>query len=197
MHTSVNCHILQDIEDKIEEGDASVAALDYNEEFTRRLGIDTDEPFVNDLYFSYMLVLTAIQLATPRLLADCANGSIQAPELPSLLDHPIFKLPTTAVASDALVRHSSQSVPALWKIRMRSREMMRIMNCVQCGRCRLHGKITVMGVSTALQILVGNEACGGDPMALKRVELAALIATLSKFATAIDYIETKLNEGAV
>ena len=194
LHTSINAHILQDMDSKRSAGDPTVADLDLDAEFTRRLGVDSELPYISNLYFTYMILLTALKQATPRLLADCENGLILAPGLPKILKHEILDLENNKVSADILVRHAQSDVRALWKARMRIRELMRAMNCVQCSKCRLHGKIATLGISTAMQILLGNEACGGDPMALKRVELASLIATISKFANAVEYVERKLAE---
>lgn len=77
---------------------------------------------------------------------------------------------------------------------MRTRELFRIMNCVQCNKCRLHGKVSVLGLSTAFQILVGGGVVGIDDTTnepittrIHRVELAALMTTLSKFSTSIQF----------
>ena len=79
------------------------------------------------------------------------------------------------------------SFAMLWQLRMRTRELLRIMNCVQCNKCRLHGKISVMGVSTALQILVGGpDGQGKDPRQVARVEMATLLTALDKCCRAID-----------
>jgi hypothetical protein len=73
--------------------------------------------------------------------------------------------------------------------RMRSRELLRIINCVQCNKCRLHGKIAMMGLSTALQIHIGPSGDGVDPNRIHRVELAALISTLYKFSRAVKFCQ--------
>ena len=39
---------------------------------------------------------------------------------------------------------------------------MRIINCVQCSKCRLHGKVAVLGLSTALQVLLGEDGEGAS-----------------------------------
>jgi len=69
---------------------------------------------------------------------------------------------------------------------MRCRDLLRIVNCVQCNKCRLHGKVAIMGLSTALQILVGRKGEGSDVEKIHRVGLAALIATLDKFSRAAE-----------
>ena len=39
----------------------------------------------------------------------------------------------------------------VWKVRLRTRDLLRIMNCVQCNLCRLHGKVLACGLASALQ----------------------------------------------
>jgi hypothetical protein len=63
---------------------------------------------------------------------------------------------------------------------------MRIMNCVQCNKCRFHGKISTLGLSTALQLAVGHRGTGGDVTKIHRVELAALLTAVGKFSSGID-----------
>ena len=77
---------------------------------------------------------------------------------------------------------------------MRARELMRIMNCVQCNKCRLHGKIATLGLSTALQILLGSRGEGGDVSRIHRVELAALMTSLGKMSSAVHYCQSMMEE---
>lgn len=103
LHTSINCHILEDMEKN------PPAGLDFDAELARRLGVSSPgppSPYVSNLYFSYMLLLTALKKATPRLLADCGSGSIEAPLLPEVLAHPILELEDTDVAPNTLISHA-------------------------------------------------------------------------------------------
>ena len=65
------------------------------------------------------------------------------------------------------------------------------MNCVQCNKCRLHGKLAMMGLSTALQIHLGRSGEGADVSRITRVELAALMSTLFKFSKAVEFSKNK------
>lgn len=50
-----------------------------------------------------------------------------------------------------------QSVDVLlqvWKARLRTRDLLGVMNCVQCNRCRLHGKVASLGIGVALQVRI-------------------------------------------
>jgi hypothetical protein len=147
---------------------------------------------LENLYFCYMLLLSAAAKARVRLQQDCDSGKIEADaaeELRAVLTSGLLDDPAVGVASKKLHDHAikdSNSLEALWEARMRTRELLRIMNCVQCNKCRLHGKIAVMGLSTAFQLLVGSTGEGGDITRVHRVELAALMTTLYKFSRAIE-----------
>ena len=60
-------------------------------------------------------------------------------------------------AEDNLREHALARPELIWKARLRTRDLLRIMNCVQCNVCRLHGKVGALGVSVAMQILLGDE----------------------------------------
>jgi len=131
-------------------------------------------------------------------LEDCDSGKFDstADKLKPVLNFALLDDPAIEAASVKLHDHAvkdKDSVRALWEARMRTRELMRIMNCVQCNKCRLHGKISVLGLSTALQVLLGQTGEGGDPNKIHRVELAALMTTLAKFSSAIQYC-TKISK---
>jgi Endoplasmic Reticulum Oxidoreductin 1 (ERO1) len=199
LHSMVSAQVVRGIREKVTNGEPfgeTEVWRDPHVEFARRLSPNGETPLaIENLYFAYMLILTAVAKARDRLLKDCASGKIDgeaAAALRPVLEHPLLDNPSVAVAYRKLHDHAvkdSDSAGALWEARMRSRELLRIMNCVQCNKCRLHGKISVMGLSTALQVLVGRTGEGGDPTRVHRVELAALMTALHKFSTAIKFCE--------
>jgi len=199
LHTMISAQVVRGIRTKIENGEEfkeDEIWRDPEAEYRRRLGPEGETPLaIENLYFCYMLLLTAVRKARPRLLQDCDSGKIDqqaAADLRPVLESPLLDSPAVEVASQKLHDHAvkdADSVGALWEARMRSRELLRIMNCVQCNKCRLHGKISVMGLSTALQILVGRTGEGGDVTRVHRVELAALMTTLHKCSTAINFVQ--------
>ena len=220
MHSMISAHIVKGINDKImngEEFDEDCQWTDPITEYQRRLGEHGSTPSaMQNMYFTFMLLLSAVQSIRTYLL-DSESGLFGCDEndidcdirvssaLNDILSSPLLlndNSDTTItesinVASNNLHKHAirdEKSKHNLWEARMRSRELLRIMNCVQCNKCRLHGKIAAMGLSTALQLLLGNE---GEGMRLKnevdfrkkihRVELAALMTTLEKFSSAIHF----------
>lgn len=193
LHSMISAQIIRGIEDKINKGELADDEP-WNDpvvEYKRRLSSQGETPHaIDNLYFGYMLLLSAVKKARGRLLQDCESEKIDADAAKSLkpvLSYPLIDDSNIGVASVKLHDHAMKDADALWEARMRTRDLMRIMNCVQCNKCRLHGKISVLGLSTAMQVLLGRTGEGEDPNRIHRVELAALMTTLSKFSTAIQY----------
>ena len=69
----------------------------------------------------------------------------------------------------------------------RFHNISKIMDCVTCERCRLWGKLQILGLGTALKILLAD----GDEFGLgvlQRNEVVALINTLAQLAKSVDSI---------
>eukprot|EP00978_Attheya_sp_CCMP212_P006614 scaffold15327_cov58-Attheya_sp.AAC.4 len=205
LHAMVSAQVVRGIVEKIEAGDefsdAEEVYSDPKAEFERRLGRNGETPLaIENMYFCYMLMLTAVSRARDRLLLDCECGRIGAEAaqiLKGILDFDLLENTSISVASRTFHDHAVKDKDTLWEARMRTRDLMRIMNCVQCNKCRLHGKISVLGLSTALQLLVGQRGEGtadAEMTRVHRVELAALMTTLSKFATAIRFCQQMQEE---
>ena len=58
-----------------------------------------------------------------------------------------------------------------------------VMDCVSCQKCKLHGKLQLLGLGTALKVLLLPEDM--HAAALSRAEIVALINTVAKFSHAI------------
>jgi len=194
MHSLISTQVTRGIQDKIESGEEFTDAeiwRDPKVEFKRRLSKGGEEPMaMENLYFAYMLFLSAAAKAKSKLLADCHSGNIDeesAAILQRFLSLPILSDPAVEVAPKKLHDHAIQSLNNLWEARMRTRDLLRVINCVQCNKCRLHGKVAMLGMSTALQIHLGRSGEGSDPNRIHRTELAALLSTIYKFSKAVDY----------
>ncbi len=194
VHSVVSAQVTRGIQEKVNDGEAfkdDEIWRDPKAEFQRRLSPNGETPLaMENLYFAYMLFLSAAAKAKTRLLDDCNSGRIDseaAPSLRAFLESPILSDPSVQIAPRKLRDHAVQSANSLWEARMRTRELLRIMNCVQCNKCRLHGKIAMMGLSTALQIHLGRSGEGEDISRIHRVELAALMSTLYKFSKAVQF----------
>jgi len=197
LHSCISAHIIKGIQKKVDLDESFEEDCEWTDpktEFDRRLGESGETPqAMENLYFGYMLLLSAAKVARERLLHDCDSGKIDegaAGPLKDVLASPLLDDESIGVAYKKLHDHAlkdEQSSQALWEARLRTRDLFRVMNCVQCSKCRLHGKIGAMGLSTAFQVLLGRSGEGGDVNRIHRNELAALMTTLSKFSTAVSY----------
>ena len=85
----------------------------------------------------------------------------------------------------ALARESVEELRAQFVQRFRN--VSTIMDCVSCEKCRLWGKLQVLGLGTALKILLME----GDVLGygvLQRNEVVALVNTLAQLAKSVDSI---------
>ena len=79
---------------------------------------------MENLYFAYMLILSAAGKAKNKLLADCESGKIDeesAGTLRGFLSLPVLSDPAVEVAPRKLRDHAAQSLNNLWEARMRTR----------------------------------------------------------------------------
>lgn len=195
IHSLISVQVTSGIQDKVDSGEdfteAEIQWQDPEVEFKRRLSKDAEEPMaMENMYFTYMLFLSAAAKAKDKLLAEVRSGKIDdesAAILQDFLSLPVLSDPAVEIASKKLRDRAVQSSDQLWEARMRSRDLLRVMNCVQCNKCRLHGKIAMLGISTALQIHLGRDGQGGDPNQINRVESAALLSTIYKLSKAVEF----------
>ena len=83
-------------------------------------------------------------------------------------------------------------------MRLRTRDLLRIMNCVQCNLCRLHGKVSALGLASSLQVILGTKGSGEEGfrpdtkgfVTLHRVEVAAMVTFCAKLSAACDMVHT-------
>jgi hypothetical protein len=66
-----------------------------------------------------------------------------------------------------------------------------VMDCISCQKCKLHGKLQLLGLGTALKVLLLPE----DLLAssLNQQEVVALVNTIAKFSHAIRSVPDLLN----
>ena len=199
MHASIACHIVDDFS---EDDD------DCLEEFKRRLEPRDHPERLRNLHFTFALVLTALREAKTTLQTydfdrdDEALDAQLREKVVSLVSSPLLREPAleamapllreAAVTASECVLASDESgddewleEAGIWQMRQRSRAMLRAMDCVQCGACRLHGKVCWFGIATAMRLIYSNT----KSKPLSRIEVAALITTLAKLGTAVRFAE--------
>lgn len=194
VHASVSCHVA----DGMDDDDTCQT------EFERRV-MDHPERVAN-LHFAFALVLCAVAQAKTWLAdydfdvgnADEADqvkslvGSLLAQDIfadPKLESAAALLRESAAAANECVLASSNDAQwleeTGIWQMRQRSRAMLRAFDCVQCGVCRLHGKVCWLGVATALKLIYTHDRNADKPLA--RIEVAALVVALEKLASSVRF----------
>ena len=160
---------------------------------------------LKNLHFSFVVMLRALRKATPALAkfpTDLGQDTIEDEKTRQLkmklLDSPqvlgkpceeIFNafdevrlFNDVGVASEVLVNSGGSDKMQFKDI---FRNITEVIDCVACQKCRLHGKLQILGIGTALKILLLPEEVLMNEDVITRSEFVAMINTIAKFSRAL------------
>ena len=210
MHASITAHISQEYPMDVQRSDDCVWGPNLAH-FHASLGQDTvaHANRLSNLYFTYLFVLRAMTKACAFLrAADYTTGNAEADALAieymaSLCDEPkIEALTCSRPFDEASVFLAGAATGGADARRLLEAELMEhfqsisaVMNCVGCEKCRLWGKLQILGLATALKILfhdVDATAHGTDVAfpQLARNEVVALVNLMSKLAASVHTVRS-------
>merc|ERR1711871_1200785 len=88
----------------------------------------------------------------------------------------------------ALKRRMHENVQLMNTFREKFRNITRIMDCVTCDKCCVWGKLQILGLGTAIRILLSSdEMLSGPEGVLSRQEVVALVNTLHQLSTSVAF----------
>lgn len=200
LHTSVSIHITE-----FYEQDEATGQWTRNETmFWDRVGNYPDR--IRNLYFTYVFLLRAAYRASFFLENyDYNTGNVkqdkQVKDLmrrflhnelrcePTFDERQLFDEEEREGSLDELHRREIDKRELKQEFKMHFRNISRIMDCVGCEKCKIHGKLQILGLGTALKILLEDRTCE----TLQRNEIIALVNTLYKFATSAEAVARYLS----
>ncbi|QEU60739.1 Ero1 [Kluyveromyces lactis] len=165
--------------------------------FMTRVGNFPDR--VSNIYFNFAVVAKALWKIRPYMneLGFC---NAYNEDVKGMIDGVVSQL-DSKVFNEDLLFHDEVSGQLKDDFRIRFKNVTKIMDCVQCDRCRLWGKVQTTGYATSLKILF--EMDNDDDVArqhvvdkLTKYELIALFNTfdrLSKSVEAVNRFEEMYN----
>ncbi|KAK7461944.1 endoplasmic oxidoreductin-1 [Stygiomarasmius scandens] len=145
---------------------------------------------LENIYFNVVLLLRAIARLAPHLAVyDYQMSTLD----PKILDR-VFSLAHKAGRFDENVMFNGKDADALKEeFKYHFRNVTRVMDCIDCDKCRLWGKVQTTGVATALKILfeLDENALSLSPGStlLQRSEIVALFNTLHRFSESLRAVE--------
>eukprot|EP01062_Namystynia_karyoxenos_P070728 TRINITY_DN6609_c0_g1_i1.p1 TRINITY_DN6609_c0_g1~~TRINITY_DN6609_c0_g1_i1.p1 ORF type:complete len:1174 (+),score=354.62 TRINITY_DN6609_c0_g1_i1:114-3635(+) len=161
---------------------------------------------LKNLHFSFVVLLRALKKLAPTLGYHSTQASIDPALGPTdeltvvlmrrLLDSQILQscrgvfdafdeslmFPDSPVSDKSTLANLKADFKGIFQ------NISGILDCIPCQKCKLHGKLQLLGLGAALRVLLIPESLLlTNP--LTREELVALVNTLGKFSTAITYVD--------
>lgn len=176
--------------------------------FAWRLG--KFEPFLKNIYFTYLFLARAISKVkqelltynydtgkpledskTRELISQLVNAELLCsvsyfsfgPCCPFLTR--LFFFFSQPTFDESLMFRNSDAHHLREDLRLRFRNISQIMDCVECETCKIHAKLQMLGIGTALKILLPRN----KELNLQRNEIIALINSFHKFSESVRIID--------
>ncbi|KAL0407508.1 UNVERIFIED_CONTAM: Endoplasmic reticulum oxidoreductin-2 [Sesamum latifolium] len=151
---------------------------------------------VRNLYFTFLFVLRSVTKAADYLgQADYDTGnSVEDLNTQLLMKKLLYdhKLQTACPKPfDEAKMWKGQSGPEVMKqTQIQFRNISAVMDCVGCEKCRLWGKLQILGMGTALKILFSENGQdqSGQRLQLQRNEVIALINLLNRLSESVKFV---------
>jgi len=168
--------------------------------FKARFASPASRPFVENLYFSLLFVLRAVTKANAALVGlDFNTGAPEADArtkalVESLVAHPALSEACADPFDEGLLwRHGSPERHAVLReqLQVAFHNITRLMDCVGCEKCKMHGKLNILGIAAAMKVLFSqpDEGLARAPrLHLHRNEAIALVNLLAKLADSVDAV---------
>mmetsp|Transcript_20147 Transcript_20147/g.33059 ORF Transcript_20147/g.33059 Transcript_20147/m.33059 type:complete len:467 (-) Transcript_20147:141-1541(-) len=184
LHASITTHIARQYCLKRTDHDCKFGP---NVEFYMdRLGKFPDR--VKNLYFTYLFMVRAAAKAA-HLLAEYSyeTGNLAEDKLTrtlvlKLLEDPLIK--SLTFNETGMFVGSDSKVVIKEQFKRHFRNISRIMDCVGCEKCRMWGKLQILGIGTALKILFSEGPLEAHD--LERNEVIAFVNSLAKLAMSVE-----------
>jgi ERO1-like protein alpha len=173
-HGSTTAHICENFvnDDGVNEPNLNLYAW--------RLGMFPDR--IQNIYFTFLFLLKAAHVARHTLIAypfETGEDSDISARFQTLFSNDF-------VCNSPFDEGSLFADPNKEKLkdtlRAKFRNISMIMDCVSCETCKVHAKLQILGIGTALRILIDENS---EEVSLERNEVVAMINSLMKFSDSI------------
>ncbi|KZV29728.1 endoplasmic oxidoreductin-1-like [Dorcoceras hygrometricum] len=152
---------------------------------------------VRNLYFTFMFVLRAVAKAATYLeQAEYDTGNLEEDLKAHALMRQLVYNPKLQAAcplpfAEAKMWQGQGGPELKLEIQKNFKNISALMDCVGCEKCRLWGKLQVLGLGTALKILFSVEGNNQEnqPLQLQRNEVIALVNLLHRLSESVKLVQ--------
>eukprot|EP00398_MALV-I-01_sp_L67-1_P000866 gene866-51_t len=152
---------------------------------------DTPE-YLKNLHFTFVVMLRALRRATPFLYNYNYNsGDKEQDDRTTMLMHHLLDSHVLSLCSavfdgfdeTTLFRQQSSKKEKKRQFKTVFQNIANVVNCVKCQSCRLHAKLHILGIGTALKILLlPNDLLDTS---IGREEVVAFVNTIGAFSESV------------
>ncbi|KAM3577776.1 hypothetical protein VYU27_000319 [Nannochloropsis oceanica] len=207
LQSSISTHLALDYYDSAQDRWCPNTAL-----FVEKVGMHPER--IHNLYFAYLFLLRAINMAGPELqaydydtgnpeddewvrgavrgLVRASSNATTAEQCHRAFDESgMFQPRGLAGGSDAVAAEEAELHKLRHDFFVRFHNISRIMDCVGCEKCRLWGKLQVLGLGTAIKVVLGRpeDRTAEGRLSFQRNEVIALINTAHQLAKSVKAVD--------
>ncbi|KAL3636950.1 Endoplasmic reticulum oxidoreductin-1 [Castilleja foliolosa] len=151
---------------------------------------------VRNLYFTFMFVLRSVTKAANYLEhAEYDTGNVEEDLkaqslMRQLLYNPKLQSACPLPFDEAKMWQGKGGTELKQEIQKQFRNISALMDCVGCEKCRLWGKLQVLGLGTALKILFSVDGTNhpNESLQLQRNEVIALVNLLHRLSESVKLV---------
>lgn len=195
MHSSISAHIADEY---LLDEQAGVWGPDLAL-FQQRLGNREASARIENLYFTYLFVLRAFMKAGPLLSSaqyttGCPQQDAEAAGVMQQLVANQALQEACPVPFDEGRLWKGADAPALkHQLQQHFQNITQVMDCVGCEKCKLWGKLQILGIATSMKVLFSAEGCDGSQteaptLVLERNEVIAIVNLLQRLSHSIEVV---------
>lgn len=183
MHASVSTHLSEYFVDPDLEGFVPNHSM-----YFEKVGDYPDR--IQNLYFAYSILLRGLHIAgdflqsynytTGNLFEEHATKRV----IGELLD--ISRRHGDVPFDESLLFRDQSKLAVKGQLKNYFANITKLMDCVECEKCKTYGKMQIKGLGTALKLIFDDSS--KQSIRLDRNEIIALINTLTKWSTSIHVI---------
>uniref|UniRef100_A0A6A7GCP2 Endoplasmic reticulum oxidoreductin-1 n=1 Tax=Hirondellea gigas TaxID=1518452 RepID=A0A6A7GCP2_9CRUS len=162
--------------------------------FQKSLGDHPDR--LDSLYFVFVFLVRAVHKARQALLDFDYNTGNPEEDLyvsrliEELMEQPMIRsCPASEWFDESALFEGNPLHPQIAQYKAHFRNISLILDCVECEKCQLYGKLQVLGIGTALKIMFAKQS-PMPPDAFQRNEIIALVMTLAQFSDGLHIIQS-------
>jgi ERO1-like protein alpha len=145
---------------------------------------------IENLYFVYVFTLRAISRLAPLLRSYeyKTGGSLEEDRKTQQLVREFLdnKLVCTPSFDESLLFRDANKALLKQQFKSYFLNISSLMDCLNCNKCRVWGKLQMLGLGTALKVLMGEP---GQQPELQRNEVVALINFVRQLSTSVDLVD--------